>query len=124
VSGFAAYLLLPGMRQRLERAQADPRIAPELLAECRVQVAGVAAAADAWIASRVSVDGRSEVVVTEMVSGSGQMSTAEAATVLGVTPRRVVQLLADGTLEGERAGRVWLVDRASVQDHATFRRAR
>jgi excisionase family DNA binding protein len=42
------------------------------------------------------------------------MSTNEAATALGVSPARVRQLLAEGGLDGVKAGRDWLVSRASV----------
>jgi len=39
-----------------------------------------------------------------------QLTTREAAAALGVTPRRVVQLIAEGRIRGaERRGRDWLV---------------
>src|SRR5687768_14845402 len=37
------------------------------------------------------------------------MTAAEAAKRLGITERRVRQLLADGQLEGRRVGRLWFV---------------
>ncbi|MBT8211751.1 MAG: helix-turn-helix domain-containing protein [Acidimicrobiia bacterium] len=45
------------------------------------------------------------------------VGVAEAAEELGVSPRRVRQMLADGQLRGERLGRAWVVDRA-VLDRA------
>lgn len=38
------------------------------------------------------------------------LSVAEAAAELGVSARRVRQMLADGVLDGERIGRAWVVD--------------
>jgi excisionase family DNA binding protein len=37
------------------------------------------------------------------------LGVAEAAAELGVSPRRVRQMLADGVLDGERVGRAWVI---------------
>lgn len=42
------------------------------------------------------------------------MSTAEAASMLGVSRRRVVALVAEGKLEGRKVAGVWRVDAADV----------
>lgn len=42
------------------------------------------------------------------------MGVADAAAELGVSQRRVRQMLADGTLRGSRIGRVWAIDRAAL----------
>ncbi len=42
------------------------------------------------------------------------VAVAEASNVLGVSPRRVRQMLADGQLAGSRIGRQWLIDRADL----------
>jgi len=38
------------------------------------------------------------------------LGVAEAAAELGVSPRRVRPMLADGVLAGERVGRAWVID--------------
>lgn len=50
------------------------------------------------------------------------VGVADAAAELGVSQRRVRQMLADGTLRGSRIGRVWAIDRAAldlVSDRST-----
>lgn len=47
------------------------------------------------------------------------ITTPEAAAELGVSVERVSQLVRAGRLRARRAGRVWLIDRASLR---TFRR--
>lgn len=42
------------------------------------------------------------------------IGVADAAAELGISERRVRQMLADGTLRGGRIGRVWVIDRASL----------
>ena len=42
------------------------------------------------------------------------IGVADAAAELGVSQRRVRQMLADGTLRGSRIGRVWAIDRAAL----------
>jgi phage terminase Nu1 subunit (DNA packaging protein) len=46
-----------------------------------------------------------------------EIGTAAAATVLGVTTRRVSQLAQAGILVGRKVGRTWLLHRPSVLDH-------
>ena len=46
---------------------------------------------------------------------SAYISTAEAASRLGVTARRVQVLLGQGRLEGLRIGRTWAVAAASLR---------
>jgi hypothetical protein len=43
------------------------------------------------------------------------VSVANVASELGISPRRVRQMLADGQLVGERIGRDWVVDRARIE---------
>lgn len=52
------------------------------------------------------------------------MTSDEAAALLGVTPQRVGQLVAQGELAGERVGRRLRVNRASVQSLRTAREAK
>jgi excisionase family DNA binding protein len=42
------------------------------------------------------------------------LGVAEAAEELGVSARRVRQMLADGVLDGERVGRAWIIDREQL----------
>lgn len=42
------------------------------------------------------------------------VGVTDAAAELGVSQRRVRQMLADGTLRGSRIGRVWAIDRAAL----------
>ena len=42
------------------------------------------------------------------------LGVAEAAEQLGVSARRVRQMLADGVLDGERVGRAWIIDREQL----------
>lgn len=46
------------------------------------------------------------------------ISTADAAKLLGVSPRRVRALIDAGDLRAQRVGRAWLVDEASVRNRA------
>jgi len=43
------------------------------------------------------------------------MNVAEAAGQLGVSPRRVRQMLVDGALQGQRVGRAWIIDADRVR---------
>lgn len=43
------------------------------------------------------------------------MGVAEAAGEIGVSPRRVRQMIVDGALDGQRVGRVWVIDADQVQ---------
>jgi len=44
-----------------------------------------------------------------------KVGVAEAAEELGVSPRRVRQMLAHGLLRGERVGRAWVIDRSALR---------
>lgn len=43
------------------------------------------------------------------------LTTAEAARELGVTEQRIRQLAAAGEIKGEKHGRDWMIDAASVE---------
>ena len=49
------------------------------------------------------------------------MAVADAADELGVSDRRIRQMLADGRLPGERAGRSWVLDEQAVREFAKCR---
>lgn len=50
------------------------------------------------------------------------LGVSSAASELGVSPRRVRQMLSDGVLAGQRVGGVWVVDEHAVQVAAGARR--
>lgn len=52
---------------------------------------------------------------------SGHITSKQAADLLGITKARVSQLIAAGTLTGERVGRNVLVRRSDVESHITTR---
>ena len=47
---------------------------------------------------------------------SKPLTTAEAARELGVSGARIRQLAASGELKGEKRGRDWMIDAASVEE--------
>ena len=47
---------------------------------------------------------------------SKTLTTAEAARELGVSGARIRQLAAAGALKGEKRGRDWMIDAASVEE--------
>jgi len=49
------------------------------------------------------------------------LGVAEAAEQLGVSARRVRQMLADGVLDGERVGRAWIINREQLHQVAGLR---
>jgi len=51
------------------------------------------------------------------------ISTADAAIILDVTQRTVVNLLKRGELKGQQLGREWAVDRQSVLDYKAKKQA-
>ncbi len=75
-------------------------------------------AAAAYWQSRTSVSGSAEPGAAEMASRSTgeDLSTTQAAALLGVSERRVCQLAADWQHDGlaRKVGRSWLVDREAV----------
>ena len=50
------------------------------------------------------------------------LSVPEAAEHLSVSPRRVRQMLSDGTLEGHRVGRGWAIEERAIRTAAACRR--
>ncbi len=90
---------------------------PEQAREVEHLHAAVHAAAAYW-QSRASVNGNAEVGAAEVASRSTgeDLSTTQAAALLGVSERRVCQLAADWQHDGlaRKVGHSWLVDREAV----------
>ncbi|WP_153453808.1 helix-turn-helix domain-containing protein [Streptomyces smaragdinus] len=78
-------------------------------------------AAREYEARAVAVDGSAETEVPEVGASSGhEVTTGEAAVLLGCTERRVRQLAAGGM--GARRGGRWVLDRSVVLAYAERRR--
>lgn len=125
VAGFAAFAIaavlddaLAARMVHLQAQVAAGRLHPARLAELRQAWAAIRAAAQEWSQWRAAVDGRTEPVPAETSPGSArerEIDTARAGDLLGVSARRVRQLVAAGDLPARRAGRTWLVDRCAVE---------
>ncbi|WP_411803604.1 excisionase family DNA-binding protein [Arthrobacter sp. LAPM80] len=86
----------------------------DLAGELSRSMAGVRAAAALYISRReeaASAVGSSELPISAASGESSQdhLSVTEAAGVLGLSDRRVRQILAAGTLRGARQGHRWLI---------------
>jgi excisionase family DNA binding protein len=127
VGGFGALFLAELIRvhgeQFLQRVAEEKRLHPELVAEARRTWAAVEQAGQEWVTWWASVDGSKRPQGAEIAAPSEVITTREAADMLRISERRVRQLLAEGRLTGTHAGRVWLVDRASVKMLAAVRGA-
>lgn len=127
VWGCAAAALRVVLDERLaqvEKLAAAGAVTAQDLADTRNQFAAIREAARAWMASRASADGSVSAGQTEMPPPSvHEISTDRAADMLGLTPRRVRQMLAAGLLEGRQVGRTWMVARGSVELHRDARSA-
>lgn len=128
VSGFAAWYLanvLTGqLAQALERHTGQ--IDPGRLAEVRETWALIKRMGDDYAAEqqRITADGSAAMRSVEAAPRSAhEITTDQAAGMLGLTPRRVRQLLAAGLLDGRLAGRTWLVRRQSVLLYRDLRSA-
>ena len=88
-------------------------------------VESIRRAADAYretVGKRASVGGSEERKPAEAPQDLVDMdwvSTSDASLLLGVTPRRVRQLLLLGELAGRRSNGRWQVDRLSVLERAS-----
>jgi excisionase family DNA binding protein len=129
VEGSAAFLL-----ERFLDPEIEDRLAglarggahPEHLRAVRRAMAQIREAARQWQELQLAacVSANAQGPPAQAVSGSGtEVSTREAADMLGRTASRVRQLISEGALTGRRVGREWLVDRGSVETLVEIRRA-
>lgn len=108
--GFAEWLrglagVHPELRAQLAEALAELELAGAQYKDWRASEVGVSA-----------VDGSTAGPVAAAVGGSAhEISTEQAADMLGVTPNRVRQLCRGGQLRARQVGKTWLVDAASVR---------
>ena len=73
-----------------------------------------------------SVDGSAEAVDTEVAARLSHLSSWDstaAGQFLGVSSRRVLQLIDEGTLRANRVGRSWAIDIQSAEEYLMRREA-
>lgn len=136
ISGVAAQWAHGHLAEKVEIAAARMRAAgrPDVADAFEQTVADLGAATLAYKeslaiedeAACVSDFGSAEEVVSEMVSGSDQqevlLTTAAVASLLKISQRRVLQLLGDGSLAGDKSTGRWLIERAEVNRYRVERR--
>jgi excisionase family DNA binding protein len=117
--GLLAFLVREGVMAVGARAALPPRVS-QLLATVEVAAAAARTAAGCGSANgAVRAAGQ-----PAQSSPDNAMTVTEVAQVIGRTPQRVRQLVADGTLPARRAGRrTLLVDADAVASYALARRA-
>lgn len=131
VSGRAARLVLAKLDEqtvagvtdawrRVARAEHRPELADDAAALERF-VAELREAVLQWYELEgTSADGSAEEAPTEAPASSNGgallVTAGWSAARLGITPSRARQLLRAGVLRGRQEGRVWLVDRTSVDE--------
>ena len=78
---------------------------------------------DAALRFRVASEAGSRLDTTEIrPASSSAVDTTTAAARLGVSPRRVRQLIATGRLAATRIGGCWAIEVDTLTDHAALRR--
>jgi excisionase family DNA binding protein len=122
VSGIAAMVIsrildehLPRRLVHLQRIVEMGRLDPAALVEVNTAYADLREAGRQWSERRISDLGSAEVHVAEVHPSSSEIDTSGAAELLGVSPRRVRQLIGSGELNARRASRLWLLDRSEVE---------
>ncbi len=125
LSGMGAFVIASVLssERRWPRELVDG-LAPDARAQVLAAREAVVLAARAF--QRASAGGSAVVPAVDYVADSGVtdwVTSVEAARMIGVSERRVRQLLADGRLAGRLAGGRWQVDRASVLDMLAGRAA-
>lgn len=106
---------LPPRLARLARQAEAGRLHPDRVREVRVAWLALRQAGALWLRYESAVDGSAAGSVTATGPLSTEIDTEAAAGLLGVSSNRVRQLVRSRRLVARRAGRVWLVDRVSVE---------
>lgn len=124
VRGFPAAVLAPILRDvlpariaHLAGRAAAGHLDPAEVDDLRRTWVAIDQAADQWWAWRrgVIAGGSAAGSVTITAARSTEIDTDTAAAILGRTTCRVRQLIHTGHITAHRVGRVWLVDRESVE---------
>lgn len=126
VSGFAAWYIANVLSGPLAATlkQHDGQIHPARLAEVRETWALIKQMGDDWAAEqpRTAASGNAATqLATTPAPSAHEITTDQAADMLGLKPRRVRQLLQLGVLTGRKTGQVWLAERSSVVLHQQTR---
>lgn len=105
------------------RTAGQPAIAAELEGAWR-QIRAAAQDHRDRLAAPTSASGSAEATEPQIGASSGreQITTDQAAEMLGITARRVRQMIADDQLTGIRVGRSWTVERLQVEATAETKR--
>nr|WP_240901752.1 helix-turn-helix domain-containing protein [Arthrobacter silviterrae] len=95
---------------------------PELALELRQTMAGIRAAAAVYIERRnatTSASGSAELPPRPVTKDSNHeyLSVADAAIRLGLSERRVRQILSAGRMPGYRQARQWVIDPQALEDY-------
>lgn len=123
VYGFGAHVVDRLLARYLPSLLASTRLSAEQRQEVEETRAAIARAADTYLAWPISAGGSAEtpVAAVEGRSSREEITTAEAAALLGVTERRARQLAEGGM--GRKIGRVWVLDLAAVVAYRDGRRS-
>lgn len=117
VEGVAAHVLAELLATPAARRYLRAR-PPSLQGAIEEAVTAIRQAACAYeaVLAPTSGSGSAETPLAEIVRRFGEeITTGQAAVLLGVSERRARQLAAGGM--GRKAGRTWLLDRAAVEEH-------
>lgn len=123
VSGRVAWVLAPTLRARWPQSLVD-QLAPAMRDECLAVRDALLLAA--LVYQRASAGGSAVVPAVDHVADSGVtdwVTSVEAGRMIGVSERRVRQLLADGRLAGRLVAGRWQVDRGAALGVAAGRAA-
>ncbi|WP_431900227.1 helix-turn-helix domain-containing protein [Nonomuraea sp. bgisy101] len=120
VDGFAAYCLDRILARHLPALLAHSNLSPTQRAQLESVKADIRKASRRWEASITSADVSAETTSPEITPSSEWVNTEQAATLLGMTPRRARQLAAGGL--GVKVRGTWLLDRAAVIEYRQGRR--
>jgi hypothetical protein len=111
VSGYVAHVL-SGVLRGLSREGTFDRLPAHQRAEVLRTLNAIEHAGSVWRARRGAVSGPASPALPPGDAGSAQLTTEEAAKVLGVQPRQMRKLGLAGL--GHRLGGRWLFDRNAI----------
>jgi hypothetical protein len=111
VGGYVANVL-SGVLRGLAREGTFDRLPAHQRAEVLRVIASIEHAGGVWLSRRGAVSGPASPVLPPGDAGSAQLTTEEAAEMLGIQPRQMRKLALAGL--GYRLGSRWVFDRASI----------
>lgn len=120
VSGYSAHVI-GGALRALARQGTFDRLPPHQRAEILRTLNAIEHAGSVWRSRRGAANGPAAPVLPPGAAPSAQMSTEEAASMLGLRPRQMRKLAQAGL--GHRVGGRWLFDRVAILAEAQRREA-